>query len=446
MGKLMVESSTKIAFILLVIATITIPCTEAGIGKFDDFLKNQSEEAHKLVLESYVPNPEEIADDLNLHVHLSMEGLNNTRRELGQKGKRKLGPCEATNPIDSCWRCQKNWAQNRFQLAKCGKGFGRRATGGLGGRIYVVTDPSDNDMVSPKVGTLRHAVTQRGPLWIIFQRSMVIRLNQELMVSSDKTIDARGANVQIRDGAGITMQFVNNVIIHGLRITNIKSKNGGMIRDSFNHVGFRTRSDGDAISIFGSSNIWIDHLSLSQCEDGLVDVIQGSTGITISNCHMTKHNDVMLFGASDTYNGDKIMQVTVAFNHFGQGLIQRMPRCRFGFVHVLNNDYTHWQMYAIGGSAGPTILSQGNRFIAPFNTAAKEVTHRDYAGSSVWKTWQWTSEMDLLMNGAKFVPSGSPINKGAFKKAFMMKPRPGTYANRLTRNAGALNCVVGRPC
>lgn len=66
----MVESSTKIVFILLVIATITIPCTEAGIGKFDDFLKNQSEEAHKLVLESYVPNPEEIADDLNLHVHL----------------------------------------------------------------------------------------------------------------------------------------------------------------------------------------------------------------------------------------------------------------------------------------------------------------------------------------------------------------------------------------
>jgi hypothetical protein len=68
-----------------------------------------------------------------------------------------------------------------------------------------------------------------------------------------------------------------------------------MIRDSFDHVGLRTRSDGDAISVFGSSNIWIDHISLSQCEDGLVDVIQASTGITISNCHMTKHNDVSNF-------------------------------------------------------------------------------------------------------------------------------------------------------
>lgn len=154
----------------------------------------------------------------------------------------------------------------------------------------------------------------------------------------------------------------------------------------------------------------------------------------------------MLFGASDSYNGDKIMQITVAFNHFGQGLIQRMPRCRFGFVHVLNNDYTHWIMYAIGGSSAPTILSQGNRFIAPDNNAAKEITHRDYAGPQVWKNWQWQSDMDVFMNGAKFVASGSPINKAPFKKGFMMTPRHGSEASRLTRHAGALGCVVGRPC
>lgn len=240
-----------------------------------------------------------------IHIYIQcrlLEGANSTRRELrgrggGKKGKGKGkhgGACEATNPIDACWRCRSDWAQNRFLLAKCAKGFGRRTTGGLGGRIYVVTDPSDNDMVNPKPGTLRFGAVQKGPLWIIFQRNMIIRLNNELLVSSDKTIDGRGANVQIRDGAGITMQFVNNVIIHGLRITNIKSKNGGMIRDSWNHVGIRTRSDGDAISIFGSTNIWIDHLSLSQCEDGLVDIVQGSTAITVSNNHMTKHNDVSI--------------------------------------------------------------------------------------------------------------------------------------------------------
>lgn len=81
----------------------------------------------------------------------------------------------------------------------------------------------------------------------------------------------------------------------------------------------------------------------------------------------------MLFGASDSFAGDAIMQITVAFNHFGKGLVQRMPRCRWGFIHVVNNDYTHWLMYAIGGSSHPTIISQGNRFIAPPNHAAKEV-------------------------------------------------------------------------
>lgn len=40
----------------------------------------------------------------------------------------------------------------------------------------------------------------------------------------------------------------------------------------------------------------------------------------------------------------------------------------------MNNDYTHWEMYAIGGSASPTINSQGNRYLAPANPFAKEVT------------------------------------------------------------------------
>ena len=81
----------------------------------------------------------------------------------------------------------------------------------------------------------------------------------------------------------------------------------------------------------------------------------------------------MLLGHSDSYTKDKQMQVTIAYNHFGKGLIQRMPRCRHGYFHVVNNDYTHWEMYAIGGSANPTINSQGNRYAAPSNPFAKEV-------------------------------------------------------------------------
>jgi len=191
----------------------------------------------------------------------------------------------ATNPIDRCWRCDPNWANNRQKLADCVQGFGRNTVGGKGGPFYVVTDPSDDNMVDLKPGTLRHAVTRTGPLWIIFERSMMIKLKQELIMTSDKTIDGRGVEVYIASGAGITVQFIRNVIIHGIKVYDIQVHGGGMIRDSETHYGLRTQSDGDGISIFGSSNIWIDHVSMRNCYDGLIDAIMGSTAITISNSH-----------------------------------------------------------------------------------------------------------------------------------------------------------------
>ncbi|XP_059645211.1 pectate lyase-like [Cornus florida] len=445
----------KLNLLFLVSFVVMVSTIEANIGHFDEVWQKRAQEAKKTAREAYHPNPEDVMNHFNGNVHKSLNGHNSTRRHL----HKYKGPCLATNPIDRCWRCRKNWDKDRQRLARCVLGFGRHTRGGKGGKIYVVTDPSDSDMVNPKPGTLRHAVIQTEPLWIIFAHNMVIRLSEELIMTSHKTIDARGANVHIANGAGIMIQYVKNVIIHGLHIHDVKQGNGGIIRDSLDHYGFRSHSDGDGVSIFGSTNVWIDHLSMSNCYDGLIDAIGGSTAITISNCHFTHHNEVMLFGASDSTSDDAIMQITVAFNHFGQGLVQRMPRCRWGLVHAVNNDYTHWLMYAIGGSQHPTILSQGNRFIAPPNPAAKEVTKRDYAPESVWKNWLWRSEGDLLMNGAFFRQSGDPklaftksdlVDHGDLKKSFdkkdLIKPKPGSYVRRLTRFAGSLNCRPKQPC
>jgi pectate lyase len=432
--------AVKFKLLFVVTFFVIVPTLRAHIADFDEVWQKRAEEAKKAAMDAYNPNPEKVAENFNKRVHKAMEGANNTRRGL----RKNNGPCLATNPIDRCWRCRKNWARNRGKLASCVLGFGHKTRGGKGGKIYVVTDSSDNDLVNPKPGTLRHAVIQPVPLWIIFAHDMVIRLSEELIMTSHKTIDGRGANVHICNGAGITLQFVKNVIIHGLHIHDIKAGNGGLIRDSQDHFGLRTASDGDGISIYGSSKIWIDHVSMSHCQDGLIDAIMASTAITISNCHFTNHNEAMLFGASDGYSDDQMMQITVAFNHFGRGLVQRMPRCRWGLVHVVNNDYTHWLMYAIGGSQHPTIISQGNRFIAPANPFAKEVTKRDYAPESVWRQWTWRSEGDLMMNGAFFTQSGNPIRH--FSKKDMFSARPGTFVTRLTRFAGALNCVQQKPC
>ncbi|KAJ1443707.1 Pectate lyase, N-terminal [Sesbania bispinosa] len=61
----------KVTFIILLVAfAITIPRLEAGIAEFDDFLKAQADEAHEIALKSYVPNPENMKDELNVNVHL----------------------------------------------------------------------------------------------------------------------------------------------------------------------------------------------------------------------------------------------------------------------------------------------------------------------------------------------------------------------------------------
>lgn len=75
MERIMVGSATKVAFNLLVTFAIVIPCLEAGIAEFDDFLKAQADEAQKIALEAYVPVPEDVTDELNFHVHLYVSPL-----------------------------------------------------------------------------------------------------------------------------------------------------------------------------------------------------------------------------------------------------------------------------------------------------------------------------------------------------------------------------------
>ncbi|XP_020211456.1 probable pectate lyase 18 [Cajanus cajan] len=386
------------------------------------------------VLNLTVPHqhPEAVVHELQRKVNASL-----WRRQMLAKDQ---ATCLTGNPIDDCWRCDPNWAANRQKLADCGVGFGRDALGGKGGQIYVVTDSSDRDPANPVPGTLRHAVIQDEPLWIVFGGDMTITLKHELIFNSFKTVDGRGANVQVSGHGCITLQYVSNIIIHNIHVHHCTPSGNTNVRASPTHVGWRGKSDGDGISIFGSRKIWIDHCSLSYCTDGLIDAIMGSTGITISNSHFAHHDEVMLLGHDDKYLPDRGMQVTIAFNHFGEGLVQRMPRCRLGYIHVVNNDFTQWQMYAIGGSANPTINSQGNRYTAPADPDAKEVTKRVDTDDREWSGWNWRTEGDIMVNGAFFVPSGAGVS-AQYAEATSVQPKSAVQIDQLTMYSG----VFGDP-
>ncbi|KAK9665282.1 hypothetical protein RND81_14G102300 [Saponaria officinalis] len=330
------------------------------------------------------------------------------------------------NPIDDCWRQHgQEWAKNRQDLANCGVGFGKNAIGGQQGEIYVVTNPKD-DPNNPKEGTLRYGVLQDKPLWIVFANDTLIKLKQPLHIKSFKTIDGRGVEVVITSSEGTCLGISNvtNVIVHGIRIHDCKE---------------------DAMTITNSRHIWVDHCSLSRCGDGLIDVVHGSTYVTISSNYFTYHRKVMLLGNSDKDVEDKDMRITVAYNHFGEGVVQRLPRCRFGYFHVVNNHYTHWVTYAIGGSANPTIYSQGNRFLVTDTQSSKTVTKHMDATKKEWETWNWRSEGDMFLNGTDFEQSGSK-SLTAYEKAASLRALPSSLVPLLTRDAGVLLCEVGKCC
>ncbi|KAF5180340.1 Pectate lyase [Thalictrum thalictroides] len=347
------------------------------------------------------------------------------------------------NEIDSCWRSNPDWASDRCALADCVVGFGQATVGGKNGAFYQVTDSSD-DPIDPKPGTLRYGVIQTEPLWITFSEDMVITLNNELMIDSYKTIDGRGANVEIANGPCITIQDVSHIIIHGINIHDCKPSTGGLVRSNTTHVGQRLPSDGDGIDIFASNNIWIDHCFLARCTDGLLDVIHASTAITISNNFFTQHDKVMLLGHNDEFIADKNMKVTVVFNFFGPQLVQRMPRVRNGYAHVANNRYEEWEMYAIGGSANPTILSEGNYFNAPQNPDIKQVTKRET--DEMWKNWKWRSSKDVFENGAYFVQSGWGSIAPLYSKSQTFTVADGSVVPYLTSAAGPLHCRTRYAC
>ncbi|KAG8365390.1 hypothetical protein BUALT_Bualt18G0099700 [Buddleja alternifolia] len=348
------------------------------------------------------------------------------------------------NIIDSCWRSNPDWVLNRKALADCAVGFGSGAMGGKNGAIYVVTDSSD-DPISPKPGTLRYGVIQTQPLWIIFEKDMDITLENELMVNSYKTIDGRGARVEISNGPCISIDGVSHVIIHGISIHDCKPGKPGLVRSTPDHVGHRLGCDGDSISVMSSSNVWIDHCYLARSADGLVDVTHASSFVTISNNYFTQHDKVMLLGHEDGYTADRIMKVTVVFNYFGPGLVQRLPRVRYGYAHVANNRYDHWLMYAIGGSADPTILSEANYFVASNDAYAKEVTKRE-THEKGWQGWKWRSTKDVFVNGAYFIPSGYGTCAPNYQKSQYFAAAPGSLVPPLTSDAGPLLCFPHQEC
>jgi pectate lyase len=112
----------------------------------------------------------------------------------------------------------------------------------------------------------------------------------------------------------------------------------------------------DSVSIRHSTHVWIDHNRFAdartrdesqptwfghvhQVHDGLLDITDESDYVTVSWNRFVSHDKAVLIGGSDDAAADAgKLRVTLHHNLF-ENVGQRMPRVRFGQVHVYGNLY-----------------------------------------------------------------------------------------------------------
>jgi pectate lyase len=184
----------------------------------------------------------------------------------------------------------------------------------------------------------------------------------KVTVKSDKTIVGLGTTAAIN--GNLYVSGVSNVIIRNLFISNPTDDNSNGTDDE------------DGITVVnGANHIWIDHCTFSDCLDGEADITKTSDWVTVSWCKFNytqivldgdskPHNFVNLVGAddNDTFDAGKL-HVTFHHNWWSTLCMERMPRVRFGQVHVFNNYYgSPGNGYCIGVGCGSQILVENNYF------------------------------------------------------------------------------------
>jgi pectate lyase len=144
-------------------------------------------------------------------------------------------------------------------------------------------------------------------------------------------------------------------------------------------------SNGDLIGIEANAHhVWIDHNELytrnMKCPgtpdddttfDGMLDIKNSASFITVSYNYMHDHAKVGLIGASDTDSAER--RVTYAHNRY-ENLGSRLPFQRFGYVHSYNNYFNNITGSGINPRMGGHILVENNFFENALNPVFSQST------------------------------------------------------------------------
>lgn len=227
-----------------------------------------------------------------------------------------------------------------------------------------------------------------------------------------KTIYIKG---EIEFTGSVSIKEVQNKTVYGLPgsvLTNkqdpVATKKSGVLNISkcknvilrnitFKSAGAYDIDGNDNLTLDGSTYIWIDHCDFQDGVDGNFDCVNGSDNICVTWCRFryliepyaggsggsNDHRNSNLWGNRDgkTSDADKL-RTTFANCWWDEGCSERMPRVRYGKVHVVNCLYTCADnVYCIGAGYKGNIYAEKCVFIGvnnPWKNYATSSGKTDY--------------------------------------------------------------------
>jgi pectate lyase len=208
-------------------------------------------------------------------------------------------------------------------------------TGGQDGAVVTPTTIADFKTYAGMTGAL------------IIQVAGTIGDGINTQVASNKTIVGIGDHPTFH--GNLDMKDVQNIIIRNLFIV------GG---------------SPDGISLRRTHHVWIDHVDISDSVDGNLDITDQSDYVTVSWSKFwysdpnQPHRLSNLIGSSDAAILDAgTLRVTYHHNWWADLVGERMPRVRYGDVHLFNNYYSSvGNAYCIWAAFNARVLVENNYF------------------------------------------------------------------------------------
>ena len=236
-------------------------------------------------------------------------------------------------------------------------------------------------------------------------------LSEKYTIGSNSTIYGDTTN----QGRLKNIEFIvegENVIIRNMMFGEVISWDGAKI----NNVSVKSGAD-DALSLNGATHVWVDHCEFQShltpqdldgneitsghsyystdsdwakdFYDGLLDIKNGSTWITISNCYFHDHYKACLCASGDdepkknttTNATDEDMRITFYHNHW-ENINARMPLFRYGTGHIYDCYFDAGTQSdtasCINVRAGSKLYIEGNNFVNFSKTTGSSVTNGTY--------------------------------------------------------------------